>query len=116
MEHPRVLVGCPTADIKAYCLDEYAAGLKALTYPNKEFLLVDNSATPEYAKRIEKLGIPVVRDTRLEDVKERITHSRNVLRDTVLKEGYDYFLSIPSCLSERQGCLKVSNRCCCLNS
>lgn len=90
----RVLVGCPTAEIKAYCLEEYVKGLKALTYANKDLLLVDNSATPDYAARIKALGIPVVTDPPLADVKERIAHSRNVLREKALKEGYDYLLSL----------------------
>jgi len=94
MNPPKVLVGCPTAEIKDYCLKEYVDGLKALTYPNKDFLIVDNSQTGAYAEKIKGLGIPVVRDAPLEDVKERIAHSRNVLRDKALKEGYDYFLSL----------------------
>jgi GT2 family glycosyltransferase len=90
----RVFVGCPTAALKEYCLQEYVDGLKALTWKDKDFLMVDNSGTPEYAEKIKKLGIPVVHDEPLPDVKERIAHSRNILREKVLKDGYDYFLSL----------------------
>ena len=94
MVPPKVLVGCPTSDHKAYCLKEYVNALKALTYDHFDVLLVDNSKTDEYSRNIKDLGIPVIKDTYLEHAKDRIVHSRNILRDYVLKHNYDYFLSL----------------------
>jgi GT2 family glycosyltransferase len=94
MDTPRVLVGCPTSDHKAYCLDEYAKAIKQLTYKNHDVLLVDNSETEEYVEWLKQLKIPVIKDTYFERARERIVHSRNILRETVLEKGYNYFLSL----------------------
>src|SRR3989344_2549800 len=39
--YPRVLVGCPTSDSHAYCLDEYMKVLFSLDYPRYDILIVD---------------------------------------------------------------------------
>ena len=91
---PRVLVGCPTADYKAYCLDEYLKALKKLTYKNCDFLIVDNSKTNEYAERIKKAGFKVIKDVCLPLAKERIVHSRNLIKKYMVDNNYDYFLSL----------------------
>jgi hypothetical protein len=90
----KVLVGCPTSEHKAYCLNEYVEGLKKLSYKNKDILIVDNSKDDAYSEKIKALGINVLRDKHLKKAKERIIHSRNILRKKVLDEGYDYFLSL----------------------
>ena len=89
-QKPKVLVGCPTCDIYGYCLQEYLQGIKELTYPNFDILLVDNSKDEEYYK---KININVVRAGYLEPAIKRIVNSRNILRKEVL-EKYDYFLSL----------------------
>ncbi|MDO8556300.1 MAG: hypothetical protein Q7R96_03950 [Nanoarchaeota archaeon] len=91
---PKVLVGCPTSDHKAYCLEPYIEGLKKLTYKNKDILIVDNSATDNYMKRIQTLGIPVIKDEYLRYARDRIVHSRNILREKTINEEYEYFLSL----------------------
>tara|TARA_Y100000310_G_scaffold345757_1_gene469340 strand:- start:1375 stop:2073 length:699 start_codon:yes stop_codon:yes gene_type:complete len=94
MKHPKVLVGCPTANFKAYCLDEYIQGVKKLTYPNFDLVIVDNSKDEEYYKRLKSHGINVIKDKFVKKAMKRITHSRNILRDIAIKENYDYFLSL----------------------
>ena len=91
---PKILIGCPTADAKAYCLDRYAEGLKSLTYPDKDILLVDNSGTNDYFNRIKALGLPVEKDSPKAKVHDSIVHSRNMIREKFLKGNYDYFLSL----------------------
>jgi len=88
------LVGCPTADYKAYCLDEYITALKSLTYKNCDFLIVDNSKTDDYCERIKKSGIKVIKDKYLPLAKQRIISSRNLIREYALKNNYDYFFSL----------------------
>lgn len=91
----RVLVGCPTYEGKRYCLQKYIAGLKALTYPSKDLLLIDNSSTPQFSKEIAPLGIPAVHaGYDLKTSRDRIIHCRNILRKKVIEDGYDYFLSL----------------------
>jgi len=89
----KVLVGCPTSDHKEYCLDPYINSIKSLTYKN-DILLVDNSENKDYYKKIKEKGIPVIKDKYRETARDRIVHSRNILRRQVLDNGYDYLLSL----------------------
>lgn len=92
---PKVLVGCPVSGYHAYCTPEYLAALKNLTYPNYDILLVDNSATDNFYQTLVKQNIPVVRSCyEHKDVKKKIACSRNILREKVLEEKYDYFFSL----------------------
>lgn len=94
MSNPKVLVGCPTSKHKEYCLSEYVKGVKRLDYENYDILLVDNSLGDSYADKIKKQKIKVIKDTYFQDVRQRIVHSRNILRELVFKGDYDYFLSL----------------------
>jgi hypothetical protein len=93
-KRPKVLVGCPTSNHKAYCLDKYLEVLQGLTYADYDVLLVDNSEGEEYSKTIKQKGVPVVKATHFPTARERIVVSRNLLRKEVLEKGYDYFLSL----------------------
>ena len=91
---PKVLVGCPTAEMYKYCINEYINAVKSLSYSNYDILLVDNSKTDSYFKLLKSKGIEVIRDSYLDDVRERIVHSRNLLRDIAIERGYDYLFSL----------------------
>ena|SRR3989338_3967937 len=90
----KILIGCPTYDGKVYCLEKYVQGLKALKGSNLSFLIVDNSKEEEYAKLIGTLGVPATHINYLPDARDRVTVSRNLLRNVVLEGEYDYFLSL----------------------
>lgn len=90
----KVLVGCPTAEYKAYCLEEYVKALKELSYKNKDILIVDNSKDNKYFERIKGLGFNVIKDKFFETARERVVNSRNILREIVLENNYDYFFSL----------------------
>ncbi len=94
MKEARILVGCPTYWGKAYCLAEYTDRVKKLSYSNYDILLIDNSKNEKYLHKIQTNGLRAEKGPWNEDVKERIIASRNVLRQKVLDEGYDYFLSL----------------------
>lgn len=91
---PKVLVGCPTSDHKSYALEHYTEGIKALNYKNFDILLVDNSKNDDYLKKIKNSGLPVVKGPYNESARQRIIDSRNILRQKVLDESYDYFFSL----------------------
>jgi GT2 family glycosyltransferase len=93
-KYPKVLVGCPTSYHKDYCLREYAIGLKKLTYPKKEILIVENSKKDEYFNLIKTYDLSVIKGPWFEGAIQRIITSRNLIRKKVLDEGYDYFLSL----------------------
>ena len=89
---PKILVGCPTYEQYGYCLEKYAKFVKNILYPNYDILIVDNSKTDGYAKKIEEMGLPVERIDFLAKARDRIVKSRNVLREKAL--DYDYFFSL----------------------
>ncbi|MFH1072337.1 MAG: hypothetical protein V1743_02820 [Nanoarchaeota archaeon] len=99
---PRVLIGCPTSEHKRYCLSEYLSALNTIVYQNAEFIIVDNSATDEYfleiKERLTALNITrrafLIKDSHLLHAKDRIVHSRNLIRTFCLEQGFDYFLSL----------------------
>jgi GT2 family glycosyltransferase len=91
---PKILVGCPTSFHKEYALEEYVKAVNSLTYPNFDILLVDNSEDNLYIEKIKKLGLPVIKGPFFESARDRIIASRNILREKVLEENYDYFFSL----------------------
>ncbi len=90
----KVLVGCPTSDYHEYALQEYAEAVKNLTYKNYDILLVDNSKDNSYLEKLKMINLPAIKGTWHEEARERIVLSRNILREKVLEENYDYFLSL----------------------
>ena len=90
----KILLGCPTSEHKAYCLEPYIKAIKSLTYPNYDILLIDNSQTKDYYKKIRSYNIPVIKDKYQEYARDRIIHSRNILRKHVLDNKYDYLFSL----------------------
>ncbi len=93
MEKPKVLVGCPVSDYHEYCTDEFIESVKTLTYDNYDMLLVDNSEDGKFYNSI-KDKVPVIRGKYFNSVHERIIYNRNLLRQKVLDERYDYFFSL----------------------
>lgn len=90
----KVLIGCPTSDIYEYCLNDYLNKVKELTFNGADLLIVDNSKEDKYFKKLKSLGINAIKADFLEDLRERIVASRNILRNYALDNGYDYFLSL----------------------
>lgn len=91
---PKVLLGCPTSEHKEYCLKEFVEGIRSLTYPNVDILLVDNSKDDSYYNKIKSLGLPVFKSPYFEKARDRIILARNILKEKVLKCNYDYFFSL----------------------
>ena len=90
---PKILVGCPTADHYRYCTDNWINAVKSLSYKDFDILLVDNSATIDYFNEFSK-KVPMLKTSRIENLKELIARDRNLLREKVLNENYDYLLSL----------------------
>ncbi len=104
MENAKILIGCPTADFKEYCLDRYVKGLQNLSYTNFDLIIVDNSEANDYFETLKKKinketapnakNIEIIKDEFKESARERIISSRNIIRQKVLDGKYDYFLSL----------------------
>jgi len=92
--NPKILVGCPTYDGKAYCLKEYAEAVKNLDYDNYKVILVDNSEDEDYYGKIKQLGIEAWHfNEKGFSAREKIAACRNLLRKIAVGD-YDYFLSL----------------------
>ena len=89
-----ILVGCPTSEHKAYCLNEYLDGIKSLTYKNFDLVLVNNSETDEYFNKLKSLGVNVIKGKYFESAKDRVINSRNILREYCINNNYEYLLSL----------------------
>lgn len=90
---PKILVGCPTADHYSYCTANWINAIKSFSYKDFDILLVDNSATSDYFNEFSK-KVPMVKTSRIENLKELISRDRNLLREKVINENYDYLLSL----------------------
>lgn len=96
MQPPKVLVGAPISDNHAYCTNKYLEGLMNLSYPNYDILLIDNSQTDKFYKELKEAGFTNVIRAHSDEkfIRDRMVKCRNILRQKVLDEGYDYFLNI----------------------
>lgn len=90
---PKILVGCPVSDYHEYCTEEFIQSIKSLSYPNYDVLLLDNSKDERFFNSIRD-KVPVIRGRYCPNVYERLIYNRNILRQKVLDEGYDYFFSL----------------------
>lgn len=97
---PSVLVGCPTADFKKYCLDDFIKGLEQLNYPNMKIMIVDNSENEDYFKEMKEkfaktgLEVELIRDKWTDKAMERVVASRNLIRQYAIDNKFDYFFSL----------------------
>ncbi len=90
----KVLVGGPVSDLHDYCFDEFVNSRKSLTYKNHDLLFVDNSKTDNFYKRLNDAKLPVKRAEYKEKARDRLIDSRNMLREYMIENNYDYFLNL----------------------
>jgi len=91
---PKVLVGAPNNVRKDYILERYINRLKELSYQNYEIVLADNSKDDTYKSKIEGFGIKCLKTAWYEGSRARIVESRNAIRQYMLDNNFDYYLSI----------------------
>lgn len=93
---PKVLIGVPIFEGMRYCLKEFFEGLRRMTYPNADVLLVDNSKGAGFFEELKKeKEFIVVRDeSSAERPAERLVSSRNLVLDYAIKNGYDYVFAL----------------------
>ena len=94
MDYPRVLVGGPISDHHDYCYESFIKAVKNLTYPNFDVFFMDNSKTDDFFNKVKKDLPSTVKIPYNENVKIRLAESRNLVREKVLKEGYDYLFCL----------------------
>lgn len=96
MKYPKVLVFTPTYEGKEYCRKRFIENLNRISYPNWDFLLVDNSKSPNYARKLRREGLKVTRTPRGANSREALAASQNYARKFMLENDYDYLLLLES--------------------
>lgn len=96
MSQPKVLVACPIIDRNKYCIDKFLDCVNSLTYTNKEFLLVDNSATEDFYNELKTKGLNVIRGKHFDKAIPALVFNRNIIRSYFLARDFDYLFSLDS--------------------
>jgi hypothetical protein len=91
-EAVRVLIGTPTFEYHQHCVIEFITALKRQSEQRFDLMLVDNSPTPHHANRLRKWGLPVFRSPFTVCMRERMTMSRNIIRNMLLEGAYTHLL------------------------
>ena len=92
----RILIGSATHVCKAYSFDRWLAAVRALTYPNLDVLVVDNSPTSENADRMRATGLTVIWQEGADQIHAmlRITRSMEVIRQYFLEGSWDRWFNL----------------------
>lgn len=96
MEGLRVLVASPVYAGMKYCFSDFVNHVKKIEGVDYDFLVVDNSRTKDFYEEIRHIrGLSVFYDdTGEEKNMMRVVHSRNVILDYAIENGYDYLLML----------------------
>ena len=92
MYFPSVLVGCPVNEVKDYCIEDYLENISRLTYPNKKFYFVDNSANFDYhfdTFICHGFDCDYVNPQGKKNA-EYICECQNMIREKAINEDFDY--------------------------
>ncbi len=96
----KILVACPTADVKDYCFEEWVKNVSNLTYHNYDILVVDNSENREYYKSLKEkypnINFERVSPKQYISFKTALAKSHDKCRTKALDGGYDYLLHLES--------------------
>ena len=93
----RVLVGTPHSDKKNYCIEDYIARVRSLTYNNYDVLIVDNSESRKNYKRFIKEGLKAIHiKPNNHPIQKVIADSHEAIRQYAVRNNYDYLLHYES--------------------
>ena len=91
---PTILVATPTSSDKDYTFPAYTNQLQNFTYPNYDTYIVDNSKDKNYINTIWAQGIDADHVEPGGSPIEYVTLCQNIIRNKVLKEGYDWLFML----------------------
>lgn len=93
---PKVLVTCPTHEVKEYCFQQWIDNVKTLTYPNYDVLVVDNSPDTSFMNRwaaqVPMLHIDAPQEP--QRMGFRICQSMALVQQHFLAGNYAYWMNI----------------------
>lgn len=105
---PKVLVCCPTADVKNYCFEEWIENVVNLKYPNFDVVLFDNSEdggdnvirlNEIYKSKYGSFGKFICLKSKVSkdmDTMQKLAISHNDCRMFCINNNYDYLLHLES--------------------
>lgn len=101
---PRVLVGVVTYEGKDYIFPKNYEIISNLTYPNYDFVVVDNSPTSNYVNKLRRRGYKHIHhitrggelDGTTNNSRMALAKSQNFIRNYMLENDYDYLLLVES--------------------
>ena len=94
----KILIATPTYEGMDYCFQEFLEHLKNIDYEDFDILIIDNSRTKKFFRKIRKIpGIKVIYDEIKEEKNmDRLISSRNKILEYAIKKNYDYVLMMDS--------------------
>jgi GT2 family glycosyltransferase len=97
---PKILIGTPTYSGKNYCVSQFILNVLDFTYPKNrcEFVIFDNSPTPENARFLTKeYGVKVIwKDFEGLKVNEKLAKTHQMVKEYAVDNGFDYILHLES--------------------
>jgi hypothetical protein len=83
---PKILIATPVSDEKEYCFQDYINHVKALDWPNKEYLVIDNSKNMDfyhkYKSQINMVHIDLPKEMHFN---RKIAFCMELIRDEFIK-------------------------------
>lgn len=91
----KILLGCPTYNGKAYCLDYWAETVKKLQRVTPcDVLLIDNSDRSSYSNKIRSYGFRVIRSKRYKKPIKSLGEAKKKLNEYLIENNYDFHFSL----------------------
>jgi hypothetical protein len=107
---PKVLIATPTYEGKNYCLPQFIQNVLNFTYPKSrvDFMIFDNSATPDNAKMIsKKYGVNCHwKDYAGCTIIEKLAKTHEAIRIHAINNHYDYLLHLESDVFPQEDCIE----------
>jgi hypothetical protein len=95
MNEAKILLASPINIVKEYCIYDWLEMLRGLTYKNLEIFLIDNSPSPDFARKINKLGFNCVwENPGNREIRYVMCSSNERSRVKFLSGDYTHFFSL----------------------
>jgi len=96
LQVPKVLVACPTHELKEYAMPAWIEAVNSLDYPNFDILVVDNSPTPGlYNRWKDKIPMIYLPDQDQSEIASaRINASMEVIKKRFLEGDYTWWFNL----------------------
>lgn len=95
-DYPKVLVVSPTYKGKDYIFKENFEAIKRLTYPNFDYVYIDNTSDLSYYLKLRRRGAKVVHVPRGANSRQALCNAQNKARELCLEGGFDYLMFVES--------------------